>query len=88
MKFRKKHVVIEAVQWTGENTNDIITFTGFGLTTETNGPHGPDGATVLIIPTLEGNHAAAVGDWIIRGVRNEYYPCKPDIFEVTYEPVE
>lgn len=40
----------------------------------------------LVIPTLEGDHHASVGDWIIRGVKGEFYPCKPDIFAATYEP--
>ena len=47
-----------------------------------------DCSTIDPIPTLEGNHLACVGDYIIRGVAGEYYPCKPDIFEKTYEPVE
>lgn len=42
----------------------------------------------LIIKTLEGEHVATIGDYIIRGVKGEFYPCKPDIFEATYEPVE
>lgn len=40
------------------------------------------------IPTLEGTHRASLGDWIIKGVKGEFYPCKPDIFALTYEPVE
>ena len=47
-----------------------------------------DGVDVLLIATLEGTMRAAVGDWIIRGVKGELYPCKPDIFEATYEQVE
>ena len=42
--------------------------------------------TVFVIPTLEGNHQANTGDWIIKGVKGEFYPCKPDIFEQTYKP--
>ena len=42
---------------------------------------------ILTIPTLEGDHIANVGDWIIQGVQGEFYPCKPDIFDATYEPV-
>ncbi|MBK6858030.1 MAG: hypothetical protein IPG97_16160 [Microthrixaceae bacterium] len=51
---------------------------------------GPDGEVGVrpLIPTLEGTMRADVGDWIIRGVQGEFYPCKPDIFEVTYEVVE
>ena len=50
--------------------------------------HQEFGCKNLIIPTLEGNMIANVGDYIIRGVKGEFYPCKPDIFELTYEPVE
>ena len=82
MKFRKKPVVIDAVQWTGENADEVGTFFGnddlhFGLRGQT-----------WNILTLEGSMAAQVGDWIICGVKGEFYPCKPDIFEATYEPVE
>ena len=42
--------------------------------------------TGIIVPTLEGQHEAAFGDWIIQGVKGEFYPCKPDIFAATYEP--
>ena len=81
MKYRKKPVVIEAVQWTGLNEDEIYEFT-----------HGECQLCAndcrLFIPTLEGSMEASVGDFIIRGVKGEYYPCKPDIFEATYEPVE
>lgn len=77
-RFRKKPVEIEAVQWTGDNTNEVASFTG--------GISRPGGAG-LIIPTLEGDHTASKGDWIIRGVKGEYYPCKPDIFAATYDAV-
>lgn len=81
MKFRKKPVVIEAVQWTGENKVEIIKFTNRKviLTFEED---------YLIIPTLEGNHKANKGDWIIKGVKGEFYPCKPAIFAETYGRVE
>lgn len=78
MKFKKKPVIIEAVQFTGDNWKEIIDFI-----------KEPYQAFVeehyLVIPTLEGNHRADKGDWIIRGVKGEYYPCKPDIFKQTYE---
>lgn len=77
-KFRKKPVVIEAVQYDGFNVQTIKEFT--------NGQARYCGG-VLIIPTLEGDHEATKGDWIIRGVAGEFYPCKPDIFEATYEAV-
>lgn len=77
MKFRKKPVVIEAVRWTGDNADEIAAFARSAMW-----PHGD-----LVIPTLEGAHRANIGDWIIRGVQGEFYPCKPDIFDATYEAV-
>lgn len=79
-RFRKKPVVIEAIQWTGDN-HDEIAFLG----------HVNRGAIqrvdrALPIKTLEGEMLAEVGDWIIRGIKGELYPCKPDIFAATYEP--
>ncbi len=83
MKFRKKPVVIDAVQWTGDN--ECLDFIR-----EFMEPNYPARGTesypdCLIIHTLEGDHRANVGDWIIKGVKGEFYPCKPDIFEQTYE---
>ena len=80
MKFRKKPVVIEAIQWTGENYADVRAFAGAGSVHHTRS----DGTDGLRIETLEGVMAANVGDWIIRGVKGEFYPCKPDIFAATY----
>ena len=95
MKFRKKPVVIEAVQWTGENLREIIAFTDGPPITRSHHAGmmweqyeelvARDG---LIIFTLEGQHVATPGDWIIKGVKGEFYPCKPDIFAATYEPAE
>ena len=90
-KFRKKPVVIEAVQWTGKNLKEIISFTGlhpsakkwtWGEYEEVVEKEG------LKIFTLEGKKSANIGYWIIKGVKGEFYPCKPDIFEATYELVE
>lgn len=78
MKFRKKPVVIDAVQWTGENRDEIFQFVGRDAVC--------GDATGMVIKTLEGQHIASEGDWIIKGVHGEYYPCKPDIFDKTYEP--
>lgn len=80
MKFRKKPVIIEAIQFTG-NDKECIEFCPTAIDPETDKP-------CLIIPTMEGDMTCSIGDWIIRGVKGEYYPCKPDIFEKTYEPVE
>ena len=80
MKFRKKPVIIEAMQLNDKSSRvEIIHFTN-GLA-----KYGVN--LNLIIPTLEGEMIANVGDWIIQGVNGEFYPCKPDIFEKTYERV-
>jgi hypothetical protein len=80
-KFRKKPVVIEAVLWTGNNLDEILDFSPSAYT-----DYG-SGKLELKIQTLEGHHIASIGDWIIKGVAGEFYPCKPDIFEQTYEAV-
>ena len=82
MKFRKKPVVIEAVRYTGSNCAEVAEFTGDGW------PDSPcecTGDEPWLIETLEGVMEASPGDWIIRGVKGEFYPCKPDIFAATYE---
>ena len=84
MKFRKKPVVIEAVQWTGDNHDDII---DLAKGCERSIAFSNDGSS-LMIATLEGNHLAGIGDWIIKGVHGELYPCKPDIFAATYDSVQ
>ncbi len=85
-KFRKKPVVIDAFEWAGEeSSSELLRWaTSFG---------GPmsflfHGAGTVEIPTPEGKMSASPGDWIIRGVKGEYYPCKPDIFAATYEATE
>ena len=91
MKFRKKPVVIEAVQLRWDTWNEVCNFAG--VSDDPARPHGcyvdddPD-IIGLLIPTLEGTMRARQDDWIIRGVSGELYPCKPDIFEKTYEPLE
>ena len=92
MKFRKKPVVIEAVRWTGANMEDMLAFIDIstlpddGIHVHKGIGHCPPEGT-LDIPTLEGVMTARAGDWIIKGVKGEYYPCKPDIFAETYEPL-
>ena len=81
MKFRKKPVIIDAVIWDGMNVKEVFDFMGWR-----NAEH--DEQSGLVIHTLEGNHHASIGDWIIKGVKGEFYPCKPDIFAATYEPVD
>lgn len=86
MKYRKKPVVIEAIKWDNEmktyeeikrlNNGDSMPFSVFH----------PDES--IMIKTLEGWHKGNKGDYIIKGVKGEFYPCKPDIFKMTYEKVK
>jgi len=81
VKYRKKPVVIEAEQWEGSKESwDRIMAMG-------NVPWKPGdmGSKTFTITTLEGDHLVGDGDYVIRGVKGEFYPCKPDIFEMTYE---
>lgn len=78
-KFRKKPVEIEAVQWTGRNSAELSAFLPAGGIRFT--------FSGIEIETLEGNMLASEGDWIIRGVKGEFYPCKPEIFAATYDAV-
>jgi len=89
-KYRKKPVVIDAVQYTSNNgwqftQNSEGKITESSVLEPTN--DNPSGL-YLQIETLEGIMTATPGDWIIRGVKGELYPCKPDIFEMTYEEVK
>lgn len=84
-QYRKRPVIIEAVQWTGSNFEEICS-TFNSLDVSCNIVWSPEKET-LAIPTLEGTMLANIGDWIIRGVAGEVYPCKPNIFEKTYEVV-
>ena len=83
-KFRKKPMVVEAVQWTGGNTEEVLVF----CNREGQLCRFDDSSGHLIVSTLEGDLQAVPGDWIICGVNGEFYPCKPEIFEKTYESVE
>ena len=84
MKYRKKPVVIEAVQWSGNNLNEILDF----MKDKQPNYYEDDEKKLLTIQTLEGNMFSSVGDYIIKGVQGEFYHCKPDIFEQTYEVVK
>ena len=78
MKYKKKPVVVEAVKWTGENHAEMCEFIDpevFEIIPRVG----------LVIHTLEGDHHASYGDYIIKGVNGKFYPCKPDIFAKTYE---
>lgn len=102
-RYRKRPVEIDAIQLRWDTWNEVCDFVGpfpDGMRGVYVGENGnarddypgdqPDGYTTrigLLIPTLEGTMLAVQDDWIIRGVQGELYPCKPDIFEATYETV-
>jgi hypothetical protein len=81
-KYTKKPVEIEAVIWTGENLVEILNFCSQCFSYEKNN------TPMLTISTLEGNMSASIGDYIIKGVKGEFYACKPDIFLLTYDKVD
>lgn len=89
MKYRKKPVVVEAIQWTGKNLQELKNFVGDSLEYDVMDAAWEVGKGPVIvnvrIQTLEGIHHASVGDFIIKGIRGGFYPCKPDIFAKTYE---
>lgn len=79
-RYRKKPIEIEAVQWLGGNASEIKDFCGeiLGVVDETS----------LIVSTLEGDMRVRIGDFIVKGIKGEFYPCKADIFFMTYDLVE
>ncbi len=83
-KYRKKPVVIEAFQ----HTRGALWPKWFDEAWDRKEVDGDPDTEIISIITLEGTMEANIGDWIIKGVKGELYPCKPDIFEMTYEPVE
>jgi hypothetical protein len=84
MKYRKKPVVVEATQWHKDGDHPAVVMRD-SYTTSKISPGVTYVKKVPIIKTLEGEHIVTPGDWIITGVNGEHYPCKPDIFELTYE---
>ena len=93
MKYRKKPVVIEAIQWDGNNLKEVMEFIGSEFSYEENTDYVTSKFNYrkltkkLFINTLEGKMEVSEGDYIIKGIKGEFYPCKPDIFELTYEKV-
>lgn len=86
--FRKKSIEVSAIQFTKQNLDDIKAwFPDIKIIMSSCNAIGSNPKEYYII-TLEGNMRLNIGDWIIRGVKGEYYPCKPDIFKFTYEEVE
>jgi hypothetical protein len=79
-RYCKKPIVIEAIQFFSEkNFHECQRFTGYKI--------GLKEMVKFVVPTLEGEHVISEGDFIIKGVKGEFYPCKPDVFELTYEEV-
>ena len=87
MKYRKKPVVIEAMQFKDDSSDTIIELQEF-MQSDLRVSYADPDNPVIKIETLEGVMDASVGDFIIKGVNGEFYPCKPDIFEKTYEAAE
>lgn len=91
-KFRKKPIIIEAMQFTGRNVEDVLDWMlangnkGVAGGHNYNDGYGDNGR--MYIDTLEGKMIANVNDWIICGINGEFYPCKQDIFEKTYEVID
>ena len=83
-KVRKKPVEVEVCQWTGKNVTEMMAFCNGAAHDMYENPWGYD----LWIHTLEGDHHASIGDYIIKGVHGEFYPCKEDIFHETYDIIE
>lgn len=86
MKYRKKPVVIEAIQWNGANY--LLPQTEFMKGSGAYLDKSRNQIGEIVINTLEGEMRAQPGDYIIKGIKGEFYPCKPDIFDNTYEIVE
>ena len=83
-KFVKKPVVVEAIQYNGINITEVESFVGAKLPSVWLSVED----TQLVIPTLEGDMKVSKGDYIIKGIKGEFYPCKPDIFKSIYNLVE
>lgn len=90
-KFRKKPVTVFAIQYNGINHNEIIIFTDgaakyqSAVGSSSDGSGGLESYSKLTIATLEGDMLVSENDWVIQGIKGEFYPCKPDIFAATYE---
>jgi len=86
-KYRKKPIIIDAIQYNGQNLNLVMDFIGDpdGTSGEYFVCHNTGG---IAIPTLEGTMIASLNDYIIKGIKGEFYPCKPDIFENSYDRVD
>ena len=80
-KFKKRPVLIEAMQFTEKTKDQVYNFVRCTCYPD----FDSDGKPILVISTLEGDMTVRLGDWVIKGVNDEFYPCKPDIFNKTYD---
>lgn len=85
MKYRKKPIVIEAIQFTGQSSINVMTNKWQRAFLEVADFDDLEEKENFFIETLEGTHCVSLYDWVIKGIVGEFYPCKPDIFEDTYE---
>ena len=85
--YRKKPVVIEAIRWDGADVDSILAFCLGSASIRRPYVRTESNQHYLLIETREGVMTAEKGDWIIKGVKGEFYPCKPDIFDITYDEV-
>lgn len=94
MKYRKKPVVIEAMQWNEHNLKEVMEFIGSEFAYDEKTEYATNKFVYfkttkrLLIHTLEGTMEVSKYDYIIKGIKGEFYPCKPDIFEATYEELK
>lgn len=88
MKYRKKPVVIEAIQFKNQSSINQMTNLWAGPFLEVADFDDESEKENFFIETLEGTHCVSLNDYVIKGIKGEFYPCKPDIFEMTYEKVE
>jgi hypothetical protein len=84
-RYRKRPLVVDAIQFTGHNIAEIAELLDWSYE---DGSEASDSCDTLVVETLEGDMTANVGDWIVKGVAGEGYPCRADIFAAIYEPVD
>lgn len=85
IQYRKKPVVVEAIQLSKDNVEEVATWCGGAIAEEIDPTDDEKRFVAINVPTLEGVMRASEGDYVIKGVKGEFYPCKPEIFQATYE---
>ena len=89
-QYRKRPLVIHAAKWNGKTFDGLYPIAFFSVFANWHYGHAPGDGDLfeIVIETLEGEKTVDIGDWVIKGIRNEFYPCKPEIFAATYDEVE